>query len=94
MADLLPLVTLVGEAWADYGLIDSGGGRKLERYGRYRFIRPEPQAMWQPALPQEEWDKADGEFVPAGFNAAPAGRPAGVQRRVDAVDLPDGTASR
>lgn len=65
MADLLPLATLVGDAWEDYGLVDSGGGRKLERYGRYRFIRPEPQAMWQPALPQAEWDKADGEFVPA-----------------------------
>jgi len=55
------LHTLIGEPWADYGLIDSGGGRKLERYGRYRFIRPEPQAMWAPA--QAEWD-ADGEFIP------------------------------
>jgi len=55
------LETLIAEPWADYGLIDSGGGRKLERYGRYRFIRPEPQALWSPA--QAEWD-ADGEFIP------------------------------
>ncbi len=55
------LKTLVAEPWADYGLIDSGHGRKLERYGRYRFIRPEPQAMWAPASP--DWD-ADGEFIP------------------------------
>jgi 23S rRNA (cytosine1962-C5)-methyltransferase len=55
------LDTLIGAAWADYGLIDSGGGAKLERYGRYRFIRPEPQAMWAPAT--QDWD-ADGEFVP------------------------------
>jgi len=55
------LVTLVGEPWADYGLVDSGHGRKLERYGRYRFIRPEPQAMWAPASP--DWS-AHGEFVP------------------------------
>ena len=54
--------TLIGEAWADYGLIDSGAGRKFERYGRYRFIRPEPQALWRPAL--EHWD-ADAEFIPA-----------------------------
>ena len=53
---------MVGEPWADYGLIDSGHGMKLERYGRYRFIRPEPQAMWEPA--QEGWDP-DGEFMPA-----------------------------
>ena len=55
------LRTLVAEPWADYGLIDSGDGRKLERYGRYRFIRPEPQALWGPASP--DWD-AHGEFIP------------------------------
>jgi len=55
------LQTLIGEPWSDYGLIDSGHGRKLERYGRFRFIRPEPQAMWAPA--QDDW-QADGEFVP------------------------------
>ena len=55
------LSTLIAEPWADYGLIDSGHGRKLERYGRFRFIRPEPQAMWAPA--SDDWD-ADGEFVP------------------------------
>lgn len=58
----MTLITLTGEPWADFGLIDSGNGGKLERYGPYRFIRPEPQAMWAPAL--ETWD-ADAEFVPA-----------------------------
>jgi 23S rRNA (cytosine1962-C5)-methyltransferase len=58
----MSLATLVAEPWPDYGLIDSGGGRKLERYGPYRFVRPEPQAMWVPA--GEAWE-ADGEFVPA-----------------------------
>jgi 23S rRNA (cytosine1962-C5)-methyltransferase len=53
--------TLIAEPWADYGLIDSGHGRKLERYGPHRFIRPEPQAMWAPA--SADWD-ADGEFIP------------------------------
>jgi 23S rRNA (cytosine1962-C5)-methyltransferase len=54
-------ITLIGDAWPDYGLIDCGAGRKFERYGEYRFIRPEPQALWAPAL--ETWD-ADGEFIP------------------------------
>ncbi len=58
----IPLITMVGEPWGDYGLIDSGHGMKLERYGNYRFIRPEPQAMWAPA--QQGWDP-DGEFMPA-----------------------------
>ena len=55
-----PLI-LAGEGWADYGLVDSGHGRKLERYGPYRFIRPEPQALWMPRL--ADWN-AHGEFVP------------------------------
>ena len=58
---MLELQTLIAEPWADYGLLDSGHGRKLERYGRFRFIRPEPQAMWAPA--RADW-QADGEFVP------------------------------
>ncbi|MDP9414491.1 MAG: class I SAM-dependent methyltransferase [Pseudomonadota bacterium] len=55
------LTTLVAEPWSHYGLMDSGNGRKLERYGPHSFIRPEPQAMWAPAL--DAWD-ADGEFIP------------------------------
>ena len=57
----MELETLIGEPWADYGLIDSGGGRKLERYGRFRFIRPEGQALWAPA--KDDW-RAHAEFVP------------------------------
>jgi len=53
-------IVLEGAGWADYGLVDSGHGRKLERYGPYRFIRPEPQALWSPRL--ADWP-ADGEFV-------------------------------
>ena len=55
------LLTLVAEPWADWGLIDCGHGRKLERYGEVRVIRPEPQAMWAPA--SSEW-QADAEFLP------------------------------
>ena len=54
---------LAAADWADYELIDSGNGLKLERFGRYRFVRPEPQAMWAPRLDISLWD-ADGRFVP------------------------------
>ncbi|MBV8971038.1 MAG: class I SAM-dependent methyltransferase [Sphingomonadaceae bacterium] len=56
----MDLTALTAEPWPDYGLIDCGHGRKLERYGLYRFIRPEPQALWTPA--SSDW-QADGEFV-------------------------------
>ena len=55
------LLTLVAEPWDDWALIDCGYGRKLERYGDVRVIRPEPQAMWAPA--EDDW-AADAEFVP------------------------------
>jgi 23S rRNA (cytosine1962-C5)-methyltransferase len=54
------LALLVAEPSEDYALIDSGDGRKYERCGPYRFVRPEPQALWRPAL--DDWP-ADGEFV-------------------------------
>jgi len=52
--------------WQDYELLDSGHGAKLERYGPYTFIRPEHQAVWQPALPAERWQAAHAIFEPTG----------------------------
>src|SRR5579884_3336003 len=53
------------ESWADYALLDSGGGRKLERYGPYSVVRPEPQCLWTPRLPPERWEAADAVFEPS-----------------------------
>jgi 23S rRNA (cytosine1962-C5)-methyltransferase len=50
--------------WSDYELLDTGGGLKLERFGPYRFIRPEHQAVWGPAWQQREWEKAAAVFQP------------------------------
>ncbi len=62
MAKLNPqALNMASEPWPDYALIDSGDGRKLERYGPHRFIRPDTQAIWRPRL--ERW-ASDGEFVP------------------------------
>ncbi|MEO6580882.1 MAG: class I SAM-dependent rRNA methyltransferase, partial [Sphingomicrobium sp.] len=61
MSDIGPLATIVAEPWDDWGLIDSGGGWKYERYGDVRVVRPEPQAMWPPA--SEDWDP-DATFMP------------------------------
>ena len=57
--------TLRSTAWSDYALIDSGDGRKLERYGRFHVVRPEPQCLWAPRQPQL-WDEADAVFDPEG----------------------------
>ncbi len=57
---------LVSPVWDDYELLDSGEGAKLERYGPYRFIRPEHQAVWQRNLPSSEWEAAHATFQPTG----------------------------
>ena len=58
---LADLRTIVAEPWADWGLIDCGHGQKWERYGDVTVVRPEPQAMWAPAL--ADWSP-DATFVP------------------------------
>ncbi len=46
----------------DYELLDSGNGRKLERFGARVLDRPDPQALWEPRVPAE-WEAADLRFV-------------------------------
>jgi 23S rRNA (cytosine1962-C5)-methyltransferase len=57
--DQLTLLTSVG--FADYALLDSGEGRKLERFGTIILDRPEPQAMWQRRAPAR-WAEAHAVF--------------------------------
>jgi len=53
---------LASSDWEDYALLDSGKGRKLERFGQYCLIRPEPKALWNPTLPARTWDAAHAHF--------------------------------
>ena len=55
--------TLVTRGWSDYALLDSGHGRKLERYGRYTVVRPEPQCFWAPHDAQA-MEQANAMFDP------------------------------
>jgi len=51
--------------WKDYELIDCGDFEKLERFGKYITIRPEPQAVWQKRMKNAEWEKlAHVKFIP------------------------------
>jgi 23S rRNA (cytosine1962-C5)-methyltransferase len=61
-AERLPLILEVAPD-ENYALLDSGDGRKLEQYGPYRIVRPEGQAIWRPALPDKEWQRADAVFT-------------------------------
>lgn len=55
---------LAPTSWKDYELIDSGDFEKLERFGKYTLIRPEPQAIWTRSLSDQQWkEKAHAKFV-------------------------------
>lgn len=47
----------------DYELIDSGEGKKLERFGSFVLSRPDPEALWELSKGKDIWQKADAEFI-------------------------------
>lgn len=53
---------LISDRWQDYALLDSGNGRKLERFGPVVVVRPEAQALWQPKLAERDWAAAHAVF--------------------------------
>ena len=63
MPDFVSPEILVTEPWSDYALLDSGDGRKLERFGKVVLDRPDAQAFWNSSLSSEEWERADARFL-------------------------------
>lgn len=55
-------------AFADFRLLDTGDGYRLEQWGPYRLARPDPQIIWKRHLPDAEWDKADATYKTVGDN--------------------------
>jgi len=55
-------------------LVDCGGFEKLERFGRYVTVRPEPQAIWHKSLPEEEWERMASAVFRRDANSEERGR--------------------
>ncbi len=55
----------LADGWSDYRLIDASGGEKLERWGEFLLIRPDPQIVWKLEKNQMSplWDKADAKYI-------------------------------
>ena len=59
------MLLLTPDNFPDYELIDCGDFEKLERFGEYITIRPEPQAVWDKGMSNREWDSmAHVRFIP------------------------------
>ena len=52
----------VADNWKDYEVIDCSGGEKLERWGRYILLRPDPQVIWDTPKKGTEWNKLNAHY--------------------------------
>ena len=52
----------ISSDWKDYELLDCGGGERLERWGKYLLVRPDPQAIWRPEGRHPGWRKYDARY--------------------------------
>ncbi len=50
------------EDWKDYELIDTSSGNRLERWGRYILVRPDPQVIWKTEKTDPLWSSADAVY--------------------------------
>ena len=50
------------ENWKDYEVLDTSGGEKLERWGQYTLIRPDPQVIWNSEKTHPMWRAADAAY--------------------------------
>ena len=53
----------ISDKWNDYELIDCGGGEKLERWGKYTLVRPDPQAIWNTPRENRLWRRPDARYA-------------------------------
>ena len=52
----------IADGWEDYELLDCGGGEKLERWGDYLLVRPDPQVIWDTPKKEKGWRKMNGHY--------------------------------
>lgn len=52
----------IADNWKDYEIIDCSKGEKLERWGNYRLIRPDPQVIWDTPKSDKGWRQPDGHY--------------------------------
>lgn len=52
----------IADQWKDYEVIDTSCGEKLERWGRYILLRPDPQVIWKTEKNVPEWNRLNGHY--------------------------------
>ena len=52
----------IADQWKDYEVLDTSGGEKLERWGDYLLVRPDPQVIWNTPKDLPGWRKMNGHY--------------------------------
>lgn len=52
----------IADGWKDYEVIDTSNGEKLERWGKYTLLRPDPQVIWDTPKKDPKWKKLNGHY--------------------------------
>ncbi len=52
----------IADQWKDYEVIDTSCGEKLERWGKYILLRPDPQVIWKTEKTVPEWNRLNGHY--------------------------------
>ena len=52
----------IADGWKDYEVIDCSRGEKLERWGKYLLIRPDPQVIWNTERTAAGWKRPNGHY--------------------------------
>ena len=52
----------IASEWKDYEVLDTGNGEKLERWGKYLLVRPDPQVIWDSEKINSGWEKMNGHY--------------------------------
>ncbi len=60
----------IADGWKDYSLIDTSNGEKLERWGKFTLIRPDPQVIWNSDKKHSSWENADASYKRIGGGGA------------------------
>ncbi|HPE95726.1 MAG TPA: SAM-dependent methyltransferase, partial [Bacillota bacterium] len=54
---------IISDKWRSYELIDASGGEKLERWGKYILVRPDPQVIFRSDRLNEKWERCDAHYI-------------------------------
>ena len=53
----------ISDQWKDYEVLDASDGERLERWGKYILVRPDPQVIWSTPHSNPMWKKQDARYI-------------------------------